>query len=254
MFPIRDTIPSQRTPVVTWALIAVNVVVFLGTAMLGRSELERLFLLGGLVPARFTDAAWAASAGLPPAGPLPVFTCMFLHGGWFHLISNMWVLWIFGDNVEGRMGHGRFVAFYLLAGVAASLAHGVINPTSTLPTVGASGAIAGVLGAYMILFPRSRVLTLIPICFYPLFVQLPATLFLGFWFVSQLLNGTAQAAAGAVGGVAWWAHIGGFVAGLGLVRWFLDPGRVSIHDPPGSTPSMVIVDEEGREIGRRWRP
>lgn len=238
---------------VTWALIGFNVAVFLGTTSLGRAELERLFLMAGMTPARYTDAAWAASLGLPPAGPLPVLTSMFLHAGWFHLISNMWVLWIFGDNVEDRMGHWRFALFYLLAGAVASLAHGVIHPASTIPTVGASGAIAGALGAYMMLFPGAQVLTLIPICFYPFFVKLPAALFLGFWFVSQVLNGTAHAASGTVGGVAWWAHIGGFVAGLVLYRWFLDPagGPIREADEPGSV--VVIVDEAGRELGRRWR-
>ncbi len=250
MFPIRDTIPSRRTPVVTWTLIAINVAVLLFTFSLGRNELERLFMTCGIVPARFTDASWAVSAGLSPAGPLPIFTSMFLHAGLFHLISNMWVLWIFGDNVEDRMGRWRFVIFYLLAGTVAGVAHGLTNPASTIPTVGASGAIAGVLGAYIVLFPKSRVLTLIPICFYPLFVDLPAFIFLGFWFVSQLLNGTAQATGGAAGGVAWWAHIGGFVAGFALYRLFLDPRRGPIRRMPDAGPSMVILDQQGREIER----
>ena len=222
MFPIRDTIPSRRRPWVTWSLIGANVVVFAMTWRLPEPELIRVFMSCGFIPARWSDPAWASLQGLPALGPLPLFTSMFLHGGFFHLISNMWSLWVFGDNVEDRMGHGRFAVFYLVAGVVAAVAHGLVDLDSTIPTIGASGAIAGVFGAYLVLFPSARVLTLVPICFYPLFLDLPAFVFLGFWFVTQLLNGTMAVVGTTVGGVAWWAHIGGFVAGLVLFRVFLD--------------------------------
>jgi membrane associated rhomboid family serine protease len=142
---------------------------------------------------------------------------MFLHGGWAHLIGNMVYLWIFGDNVEDRLGHGRYLAFYLLAGVAAGLAHAYLNPGSAIPTVGASGAISGVLGGYLMLFPHARVLTLVPVLFFFDVVELPALLYLGFWFVMQVVSGAlASALAEAAGGVAWWAHVGGFVVGMAL--------------------------------------
>lgn len=232
---------------VTWTLIGVNVAIFLGMWTLPEAELRRTFLRAGIVPRRFTDPAWAASVGFSGSAPWAFFSSMFLHGGFFHLVSNMWSLWIFGDNVEDRMGHARFLGFYLATGLAAGLVHALSSPASQIPTIGASGAIAGVLGAYLVLFPRSSVLTLIPICFFPWFVELPAVVFLGFWFVSQVVNGAAGALGGDVGGVAWWAHIGGFVAGLVVFRWFLDRrwtpmivrreagGPVILVDPPSST-------------------
>lgn len=226
MIPIRDTIPSRRTPVVTWSLIGLNAVVFIWTVTLGERQLESLFYACGIVPRRYTDPAWALAVGLPSVGPLPFLASMFLHGGLLHLASNMWSLWIFGDNVEDKMGPWRFLAFYLMAGLAAGGLHLATNLGSQVPAIGASGAIAGVLGAYVLLFPRARVLTLIPIVIYPLFVHLPSVVFIGFWFVSQLLNGTISTIAGNVGGVAWWAHIGGFVAGLVLVRWFVQRPRM----------------------------
>lgn len=158
---------------------------------------------------------------------------MFLHGGWFHLISNMWVLFIFGDNVEDRMGHGRFLLFYLLSGLAAGLMQALAAPGSHLPTVGASGAIAGVLGAYLLFFPGARVLTLIPFFFFFSFVEIPALFYLGFWFIAQLYSGLfalALPAGMSAGGVAWWAHIGGFLFGLLLARRFERP-RPAWGDP-----------------------
>jgi membrane associated rhomboid family serine protease len=146
---------------------------------------------------------------------------MFMHGSWFHLLSNMWTLYIFGDNVEDRMGSARYLVFYLLAGLAAGLVQAAFDPTSTIPTVGASGAIAGVLGAYFLLFPRSRVITLIPLFFLPWFVEIPAVFFIGIWFLSQLSSGLmALGSAGAFGGIAWWAHVGGFLFGLITVYLF----------------------------------
>ncbi len=224
-----------------YGIVALNVLVFLYQSQLDASALRELLFLGGIVPARWTDAAWAASVGLPAAGPMPLISSMFLHGGWLHLLSNMWSLFIFGDNVEDRMGHGRFLVFYLLAGSVAGLVQTVTDLGSRIPTIGASGAIAGVLGAYLVLYPKSRVLTLIPIFIYPLVTELPAFIFLGLWFVMQLVSGTMSTLGGTVGGVAWWAHIGGFAAGFLLLRLFLKPQR----RPRQGT---VLVSRDGRPV------
>jgi len=218
VIPLQDTIPARRYPVVTVALIAANVVIFLQEVALGPS-LERFIYTFGFVPARYLYLTEVApQALLPRFGPM--LTAMFLHGGWLHLIGNMWTLWIFGDNVEDRLGRGRFLAFYLGCGLAAAYAQYWMDPASEVPTVGASGAIAGVMGGYFVLFPHARVLTLVPILFYPAIVFMPAVVFLGLWFLLQLFNG-AFAVAGAgmlAGGVAWWAHVGGFLTGVLLVR------------------------------------
>ena len=247
MFPIRDEIPSRRAPVVTWTIVAVNVAVFLWQLTLPEEGVRRLFYLFGIVPARFTDPAWAAQIGFPGAGVLPFFTSMFLHGGFFHLASNMWSLWIFGDNVEDRMGRLRFLVFYLFCGLAAGWLHWMTNAGSTVPTVGASGAIAGVLGAYIRWYPGAKVLTLIPIFIYPLFVDLPAVVFLGLWFVSQLASGVISFGGDAAGGVAWWAHVGGFLTGMvlcgllarrapeqlpGAARHYVLPAALPRRSPP----------------------
>ena len=240
MFPLRDTIPSRRAPVVTWGLIALNCLVFAYQLTVPEGSLPRFFHLWGVVPARFSSPGWAAEAGYPQSLALPFFTSMFLHGGFFHLLTNMWTLWIFGDNVEDRMGRLRYLAFYLLTGLAAGLVHWITNLDSTVPTIGASGAIAGVLGAYLVLFPRARVVTLVPLFFWPLFFEIPAVVYLGFWFVSQLLSGASALASGAAGagGIAWWAHIGGFLAGFALHRLFL--GRRAT-----ARPADVVVTRRG---------
>ena len=208
----------------TWALIAINILVFLFELTLPPDQLEALFYLFGIVPARYSHPEWAAWLGLPIDDYWPFITCMFLHGGWAHVIGNMWTLWIFGDNVEDRMGPWRFLAFYLLTGVIAGLTHWLLNSDSTVPTVGASGAIAGVLGAYFVLFPQSRIIVLIPIFFFPFFFELPAVTYLLFWFLSQILGGTlAGMTSKQVGGIAFWAHAGGFAAGVVLHRLFILP-------------------------------
>lgn len=214
MIPLRDNIPTRRFPIVNTALIGINVLVFLFESILGPERLEQLIMTAGLAPIHF----WQVG-GL--SGWFPLFTSMFLHGGWLHLISNMLALYIFGDNVEDRVGHLRYLLFYLFSGLAASGAHLVAYSGSPIPTVGASGAIAGVLGAYLVLFPQARVVTLIPVFYYLRIVELPAMIYLGFWFISQLFNGVLALSAADVlqgGGVAWWAHIGGFVFGLAIVR------------------------------------
>ncbi len=221
MIPIKDVIPRRETPFVNYLLIAINVFVFLIEVSLPRHMLEWVFYVFGLVPARYTHPAWAYIMGLHFDNYWPFFTNMFLHASWFHLLVNMWALWIFGDNVEDRMGHFRYLIFYLLCGIAASITHFVFNLNSTVPAVGASGAIAGVMGAYIILFPHSRIITLIPLFFIPYFIEIPAVIFLGFWFLSQLIAGTFSIFAGQqAGGVAWWAHIGGFVFGMATHAFF----------------------------------
>src|SRR6266849_4786361 len=217
MIPIRDTLPRRNPPIATLILILINCIVFLFELTMSEPTLEQFFYLFGVVPARFTHPDWAYWMGFPANSYWPFLTSMFLHGGWLHIIGNMWTLWIFGDNVEDRMGPFRFVIFYLLCGLAAGLVHCFTNPDSTLPTVGASGAIAGVMGAYFFLFPTARVVVLVPVFLIPFFFELPAVIYLGFWALSQVFSGTLSLASErAVGGVAWWAHVGGFIAGLGL--------------------------------------
>lgn len=233
MIPIKDTNPSVRPPRMMWVLILLNVVVFLFELTLSPRGQQELFLLWGVVPRRFMDPAWAASVGFPGGGYTAFVTSMFMHGGFLHIIANMWALWIFGDNVEDRMGHLRFLVFYLLCGLAAGVTHVVTNAGSVQPVVGASGALAGVLAAYMFMFPFARVLVLLPILIFPFFFELPAVVFIVVWIGMQLLSGTAALGAPeAAGGIAWWAHIGGFGAGVVLHRLFVPPGRLPRRRPP----------------------
>ena len=214
MIPLRDENPSGSVPLVTRGLIAINCAVFLYELSLGR-ELRTFMFDWGVVPIRLTLALRYGEEPLP-APALTLFTSMFLHGGWLHLIGNMWYLWIFGDNVEDRLGRLRYLFFYVAAGVAAGAIHYLTNSSSRVPTVGASGAIAGVLGAYAVAFPRARVVTLLPLFPFVQIVALPAMFMLGLWFVYQFFSGAlalAWSAAGG-GGIAWWAHIGGFVFGM----------------------------------------
>jgi membrane associated rhomboid family serine protease len=247
LIPIRDTIPHRRTPIMTWALIGANVAVFLYELTLPPEELERLFYFFGIVPARYSHPEWATVAGLPFDDYWPFLTCMFLHGGLAHVIGNMWTLWIFGDNVEDRMGSLRFLLFYLLTGLIAGLTHYFTNADSVVPTVGASGAIAGVLGAYFVLFPRSQIIVMVPIFFFPFFFQLPAVTYLLFWFLSQILGGAiAGLSSSQVGGIAFWAHAGGFVAGVLLHRLFILPEQ--------ERPRRFERDEYGLEGAFASRP
>jgi membrane associated rhomboid family serine protease len=217
MIPLRDIIPSRTTPVVTISLIALNIVVFLYELSLGRA-IDAFTLYYGLVPAAFL---W-----------VNVFTSMFLHGSFLHIAGNMLYLWIFGDNVEDRMGHGRFLVFYLLCGVAAALAQTITAPDSIVPMVGASGAIAGVMGAYFVLYPRSRIVTLIPLFFFFQVIEVPAIFFLGVWFLMQFLSGVGSLGATigrSTGGIAFWAHVAGFVAGITGVALFRRPERQRVE-------------------------
>ena len=219
MIPLRDVIPSRTTPYVTIGLIVVNALVFLYEMTLGDPNLEEFILYFGLVPAAFS---WVA-----------VLTSMFLHGGVLHFGGNMLFLWIFGDNVEDRMGHGRFVAFYLLCGAAAALAQTAMSPDSVVPMVGASGAVAGVMGAYFVLYPHSRIVTLVPLFVFFHVMEVPAIVFLGLWFVLQFVSGVGSIAAATggepAGGIAFWAHVAGFVAGVSGVLVFRRPERQRVE-------------------------
>ncbi len=217
MIPIRDTQRTQRRPVVNWLLIFINIAVFVYELSLSDLALQRFTVKWGVIPAvvtgpwRFNPAQLAQTSGLTG-----LITSLFIHAGWVHIAGNMLYLFIFGDNVEDVLGHGRYLLFYFAGGITASVAHILTDPGSLVPTVGASGAIAGVLGAYFVNFPRARVLALIPIgLFFPV-VEVPSIIFLFLWFLTNLFSGVASLGIQAQGGVAWWAHIGGFVAGMFL--------------------------------------
>ena len=218
MIPLRDVIPSRTTPYVTITLIVLNVLVFLYEFSLG-DDVNKFIIAYGLIPAAFT---WVTVA-----------TSMFLHGGLLHVGGNMLYLWIFGDNVEDRFGHGRFLVFYLLCGAVAALAQTIMSPDSVVPMVGASGAIAGVMGAYFVMYPHSRIVTLLPIFIFIQLIEVPAIFFLGIWFLMQFLSGVGSIATAATrapaGGVAFWAHVAGFVAGVGGVFLFRRPERQSVE-------------------------
>jgi membrane associated rhomboid family serine protease len=207
MFPVADVIPSKTTPVVTITLIVLNAMAFLFELTLGEDELRLFVASFGVVPAYFS---WPS-----------VLTSMFLHGGWLHFLGNMLYLWIFGDNVEDRLGHGWFLGFYLCCGTAAALGQAATQPYSIVPMIGASGAIAGVMGAYFVLFPQSRILTAVLIFFFLDLIEIPAIFFLGIWFLMQFFSGVGSLGAdSAEGGVAFWAHVAGFMTGglIGALR------------------------------------
>lgn len=216
MIPLRDINPTRTKPVVTWVIIALNVAVWLYQFALG-PELQTFVLRWGVIPYYLTQEPSLGSWITP-------LSSMFMHGGWLHLLGNMWFLHVFGDNIEDELGKGRYVAFYLLCGLGAVAAQVAMDPASRIPMVGASGAIAGILGGYMMLHPNARVITLVPIVFIIQLVELPAWIFLFVWFGWQLLQGfTSIGLDQAAGGVAFFAHIGGFVVGLALVRLFRRP-------------------------------
>lgn len=260
MIPLKDNIPSRTTPVVNYIILILCGVAFLlqlGSAQDGQAVVERY----GMIPARLTypdrpitvrepvivrrgpityHATREHRLDEPAVNPyLTLITCMFLHGGWLHLLGNMLFLYIFGDNVEDRLGHLGYAAFYLISGILSGLSHLLSDPNSVMPTIGASGAIAGVMGAYFMLYPHARVLTVIPIFFFLEFVVLPAWVMLGLWFVIQLFQGSLAGATPGAGGVAWWAHIGGFAVGAGAVYLLRQAGLIRKELPrvyPATTP------------------
>jgi membrane associated rhomboid family serine protease len=216
MIPLKDSTPRSTAPVVTAALIVINTLAFLYELTLPERLEQAFFMSYAMVPARLTHLL-TAHAPLDVT-LLPFLTSMFLHGGWLHLIGNMWFLWVFGDNVEDRLGHFSYLVFYLVCGIGAGLAHVVMNLGSRVPSLGASGAISGVLGAYIMLYPGARVLTLMPLIIFWFTVEIPAFIVLGWWFLIQFLSGISSVGARSSGGTAWWAHIGGFLLGVGLVK------------------------------------
>jgi membrane associated rhomboid family serine protease len=223
MIPIKDSPRAQRFPFVNIAIILANAVVFYLELTMGPGRLEGFINHYGLVPTRLMAVDFSYPASVV-AGVIPLFTSMFIHAGWIHVIGNLLFLWIFGDNVEDRLGHVGYLVFYALCGVGAGLAYGilttVISGPSAVPTIGASGAIAGVMGAYIVLYPRAKVLTLIPVIFYAWFIEVPAWIYLGIWVLIQLLTGVLDLAGATSGGVAWWAHLGGFAVGAILIFIF----------------------------------
>ena len=212
MIPIKDNNPTRTFPAVTVAIILLNVVLFGYQISLGPYT-ESLFYRAGMIPNEIAHLRDVEPSNLVPL-PFTLFTSLFLHGGFIHLLGNMLYLWIFGNNIEDSMGHGRFIVFYFLCGLVASLSQILFDPNARIPVIGASGAIAGILGGYVVLFPRARVLTVVPLFIFIQLIWLPAIFVLGIWFIIQLLN------AGAGGGVAWFAHIGGFICGLVIIRLF----------------------------------
>lgn len=217
MIPLKDTIKSRSVPYVNIAIITVNVLIFIGQLSLNEGQLTEIYYRFGVVP-NWIITSLQQSADLTAIFPL--ITATFLHGGWLHIISNMLFLWVFGDNIEDRAGHFQYLIFYLFMGILGNVAQILVNPTSTVPIIGASGAVAGILGAYYLKFPRSRILALIPIFFFFTLMEIRASVFIIFWFILQIFNGVLSL--GAVGNpVAWWAHIGGFIGGFVFIRFFV---------------------------------
>ncbi len=216
MFPLKDNVESQTLPIVTWLIIALNIFVFLIELSIGSQNLEPFLQTYGFIPANFFSHISLAQGA-------PILFSMFLHAGWGHLIGNIWFLYIFGDNVEDRLGHFPYLFFYILTGFVAALAQACINPSSHIVMIGASGAISGVLGAYFLFYPTARVLSLVPMGMYSRMMEIPAAFFLGLWFVMQLFTGIVPIAAGVneeSGGVAFWAHVGGFISGALVSKIF----------------------------------
>jgi membrane associated rhomboid family serine protease len=227
MIPWSTSVAIRTAPFVTWALIAANGALFLYELALPPRALEAFLMEWAVVPARYAHPAWAARIGLESGNLLPFLSSMFLHGGWGHILLNMWTLLIFGPAVEDRFGAGRYLLFYLACGVGAAVAHALVNADSTVPSLGASGAIAGVMGAFMRLFPLSRVVVMIPVIIIPFFFELHAFFYVGFWMAIQLVQGlTDLLSPVSLGGIAWWAHIGGFAVG------FLATGRLRRRSRP----------------------
>jgi membrane associated rhomboid family serine protease len=234
MFPIRDSVRRTHEPVVVWTIMGLNIAAFFYQLGLSEPELQYFLYQHALVPRRYFSPGWGSMYGLSPTDFSPFLTNIFLHGGWLHIILNMWTLYIFGPALEDRLGPVRFAILYLLAGIAASVTHALFNAGSMMPALGASGAIAGVIAAYAVRFPYAWVRILVPILFIPLFFSIPAIAFAGIWFLMQLIQGTSELMSpfqlGA--GIAWWAHIGGFIAGW-ILLGALDPTRSNSQGRPG---------------------
>ena len=226
MFPLQTTVVSRHPPIVTWVIIGINALFFLFELQLPPEVLKTFMMHFGVVPARFTNPQLAMNPGIPAENYWPFLTSMFLHGGWAHIIGNMWTLWVFGQHVEDRMGPFRYLGFYLLCGVSSGVVHTLVNWEATMPAIGASGAIAGVMAAYLMLFPTSRVIVMIPIFIFPLLFDFLAFFYLGYWFLLQLVSGYVTLLSNSMqeaGGIAFWAHVGGFTTGALIYGLFLRP-------------------------------
>lgn len=220
MIPLRDSVPSRRVPFITYLLIVTNVLVFIFTKTLSNTQLHLLVFHFGFIPARLSSLLLYDSSVVITEALLPMVSSLFIHGSWFHLISNMWSLWLFGDNVEDNVGHIKYFLFYLLAGIFASFIHFIFNASSPIPVIGASGAISAVMGAYVVMFPFARITTLIPLLWIPFFIKVPAIFFMGIWFFSQITSGISTLIHTDLGGgIAWWAHIGGFIFGIFIINF-----------------------------------
>lgn len=222
MIPLQDILPRRNPPVITWVLIFLNAVVFIYELSLSSTEREVFFRTWGFIPARFFDSYFSVLIGDSWYQKyVTLFTHLFIHGGWLHFLGNVWTLWIFGDNVEDRLGPFRFFLFYTFCGILATFVHSIIYKDSVIPLVGASGAISGVMGAYFMMYPLARILVVFPILFIPLFFEIPAFLYLGIWFLIQFYSGLfSLVVSDAFGGIAWFAHIGGFMAGALVYKFF----------------------------------
>ncbi len=217
MFPLRDNIPSRSICIITILLIILNLYIYYQEILLSDALLTKIIKRYGLIPARLTAITAQGSLDFSPY--VTLISNLFLHGGWMHVLGNMWYMWVFADNVEDWLGHFRFIIFYLACGVIANITHIVLDPSSTIPTIGASGAVSGILGAYLVLYPKAKVKTLVPIFVFLSIFEIPAVIFLGLWFIFQLFSGTA-ALHSSGSNIAWWAHIGGFIGGMILIRFF----------------------------------
>lgn len=225
MIPLKDSNVRRTFPFITLGLIVINVIVFFHQVSLGPRGEQAFVMTYGMVPAHLEQALEPGSNLSLSDALIPLLTSMFLHGGWLHIIGNMWFLWIFGDNVEDELGHLQYLIFYLICGLGSGVAQLLFSWGSRAPAIGASGAISGVMGAYLIFFPGSQMLTLVPLLIFFFTVRLPAIVFIGIWFVLQFLSGLGSMQTGASGGVAWWAHVGGFILGILLVKTVMHPAR-----------------------------
>ncbi len=231
MIPLKDTIQSNSYPVVNWLLILINIGVFLFEVFfLNANQSEAFIYQYGLIPDSIRLSEVSSLHDIRITIIRPFITNMFLHGGWGHIISNMWILYIFGDNVEDRMGKVRYFFFYIICGLLASITHFILYRNSAVPAIGASGAISGVMAAYMLMFPKSTIISLVPIFIIPLFLPIPAFIYIGIWFIGQLLSGTTMLMlSDSATGIAFWAHIGGFLSGLWIYRYFLSSKRKMMY-------------------------
>lgn len=246
MIPLQDILPRKNPPIMTWTLILINILVFFYELSLSPMEREIFFRHWGFVPAKFFDNYFAVLLGESVYHKyLTLVTHLFIHGGWLHILGNMWTLWIFGDNVEDRLGPFRFLFFYLLCGILATLTHAIIYKNSVIPVVGASGAISGVMGSYFIMYPLARILVVFPIFFFPIFFEIPAFLYLGYWFLIQFYSGLfSLALPTSFGGVAWFAHLGGFLVGALTCKFFIKKKRRFYLDEYCIFGSLFDIDKD----------